>query len=260
MSEPLPLALDLSDVGESESLEGRWIGRYRIVREIGSGGMGSVYEAVQESPVRRTVALKLVKRGMDTREVVARFEAERQALALMSHTNIARVLDAGASEDGRPYFVMELVSGVPLTDYCDSRRLPVRQRIELFLRVCEGVQHAHQKGVIHRDLKPSNVLVSLEGDAVVPKIIDFGVAKAIGASLSDVTLHTKLGMLIGTPAYMSPEQFHVGGADVDTRTDVYSLCVMLYELLSGTVPFATDTMQQEGLYMEIGRASCRERV
>jgi serine/threonine protein kinase/tetratricopeptide (TPR) repeat protein len=247
LSEPLPLALDLADLGESEPLEGRWIGRYRIAREIGSGGMGSVYEAVQESPVRRTVALKLVKRGMDTREVVARFEAERQALALMSHTNIARVLDAGASEDGRPYFVMELVSGVPLTDYCDTRRLPIRERIELFLAVCEGVQHAHQKGVIHRDLKPSNVLVNVEGDAAVPKIIDFGVAKAVGGSLSGVTLHTKLGMLIGTPTYMSPEQFQVGGADVDTRTDVYSLCVMLYELLCGTVPFSTDTMQREGL-------------
>jgi serine/threonine protein kinase/tetratricopeptide (TPR) repeat protein len=232
---------------DDDALIGRRIGRYRIVRRIGSGGMGSVYEAEQESPVRRAVALKLVKLGMDTREVVARFEAERQALALMSHTNIARVLDAGASDDGRPFFVMELVSGVPLTEYCDTHRLTVRRRIELFVAVCEGVQHAHHKGVIHRDLKPSNVLVSLEGETPVPKIIDFGVAKAVGVSLGDATLHTKLGLLIGTPAYMSPEQFHPDGADVDTRTDVYGLCVLLYELLTGAVPFDAATLRREGI-------------
>jgi serine/threonine protein kinase/tetratricopeptide (TPR) repeat protein len=241
MSEPPALLED------DDPLVGRWIGRYRIVREIGTGGMGSVYEAVQESPVRRTVALKLVKAGMDTREVVARFEAERQALALMSHTNIAHVLDAGASDEGRPYFVMELVSGVPLTEYCDSQRLPVHRRIELFLAVCEGVQHAHQKGVIHRDLKPSNVLVTLESKVPVPKIIDFGIAKAVSGALGDASLHTKIGMLIGTPAYMSPEQFCAEGADVDTRTDVYGLSVLLYELLVGAVPFDPDTVRRSGI-------------
>jgi serine/threonine protein kinase/tetratricopeptide (TPR) repeat protein len=248
----VPPAL-LADFAANEELDdaliGRSIGRYRIVREIGEGGMGAVYEAVQESPVRRSVALKLVKAGMDTREVVARFEAERQALALMNHTNIARVLDAGASAEGRPYFVMELVSGVPLTEYCDGHRLSVRRRIELFLAVCEGVQHAHQRGVIHRDIKPSNVLVTLEGDAPVPKIIDFGVAKAVGGShaLGDATLHTKLGTMIGTPAYMSPEQFQPDGADVDTRTDVYGLSVLLYELLVGAVPFDPAILRREGI-------------
>lgn len=248
MAAPPALFADIAaNNADEDALVGRWIGRYRIVREIGSGGMGSVYEAMQESPVRRTVALKLVKAGMDTREVVARFEAERQALALMSHTNIARVLDAGASDEGRPYFVMELVSGVPLTEYCDAQCLSVQRRIELFVTVCEGVQHAHQRGVIHRDIKPTNVLVTLEGDAPVPKIIDFGVAKAVGGSLGDATLHTRIGMLIGTPAYMSPEQFQPDGAQVDTRTDVYGLSVLLYELLVGAAPFDAATVRREGI-------------
>jgi len=242
----------LSQPGTGEDVAGTQIDRYRIVREIGAGGMGSVYEAEQLAPVRRPVALKLIKLGMDTREVVARFEAERQALALMAHGNIARVFDAGATSDGRPYFVMELVNGVPLTQFCDDERLAVRERLELFIAVCEGVQHAHQKGVIHRDLKPSNVLVAKEGQASVPKIIDFGIAKAIRQPLTDRTVYTQLGSLMGTPAYMSPEQFHPDGADVDTRTDVYALAVLLHELLAGVVPFDDEALRRHG-YAEMQR-------
>ncbi len=212
------------------------IGPYRVLRVLGEGGMGVVYEAEQTEPVTRRVALKVLKLGMDTREIVARFEAERQALAVMEHPSIAKVLDAGASETGRPYFVMEHVRGVPFTEYCDMHRLSTRDRLELFLPVCQAIQHAHQKGVIHRDLKPSNVLVTEQGGDAVPKIIDFGIAKATGQRLTDKTLVTAYGQAMGTPAYMSPEQAEMSGLDVDTRTDIYSLGVMLYELLVGRLP------------------------
>ena len=213
------------------------VGPYRILQLIGEGGFGSVYLAEQEHPVRRQVALKLIKPGMDTRQVIARFDAERQALAMMEHPNIARVLDAGATETGRPYFVMELVRGVPLTEYCDAHHLPTRQRLELFVQVCRAVQHAHQKGVIHRDIKPSNVLVTLHDGQPVPKVIDFGIAKATEAPLTGMTLLTEFRQMVGTPAYMSPEQAEEATADVDTRSDIYSLGVLMYELLTGTTPF-----------------------
>jgi len=219
-----------------ESLAGTRIGPYLIVRLIGEGGMGSVYEAEQEAPVRRRVAVKVVKRGMDTREVVHRFENERQALALMNHSGIARVFDAGSTPDGRPYFVMELVEGQSLKDLCDIGRLSLRDRLALFATVCDAIQHAHQKGVIHRDLKPSNVLVTREGDTLLPKVIDFGIAKAIGAGLDSATLHTSAGTVMGTLAYMSPEQATIGAVDVDTRADIYALCAILYEMLCGVPP------------------------
>jgi serine/threonine protein kinase/WD40 repeat protein len=222
------------------------IGSYRIVRKLGEGGMGEIYEAEQVEPVRRKVALKLIKWGMDTRRVVARFEAERQALALMSHANIARVFDAGATERGRPYFVMEFVEGVPVTEYCDRQCLSTRQRLELFMQVCDGVQHAHHKGIIHRDIKPSNVLVALEDDRPVPKIIDFGVAKATEQRLTEKTVYTELGQLVGTPSYMSPEQADLTSQDIDTRTDVYALGVLLYELLSGALPLDLRALRQAG--------------
>jgi serine/threonine protein kinase/Tfp pilus assembly protein PilF len=212
------------------------IGPYKILQVIGEGGMGYVYEAEQTEPVRRRVALKVIKTGMDTRQVVARFEAERQALAVMAHPNIAKVLDAGATDDGRPFFVMELVRGLPVNEYCDVHKLSVSQRLQLFVLVCQAVQHAHQKGVIHRDLKPSNVMVAEEGGVAEPKVIDFGIAKATGQQLTEKTLVTEHGQAIGTPAYMSPEQAERSGLDVDTRTDIYSLGVMLYELLVGRLP------------------------
>src|SRR5687767_12876578 len=215
---------------------GTAIGPYKLLQQIGEGGMGVVFLAEQTRPVRRQVALKVIKAGMDTRQVVARFEAERQALALMDHPSIAKVFDGGPTDSGRPYFVMELVQGVPITDYCDQNQLTARQRLELFVPVCKAVQHAHQKGVIHRDLKPSNVLVTLADGVPVPKVIDFGVAKAAGQDLTDKTLFTHFTQMIGTPLYMSPEQAG-GGLDVDTRSDVYSLGVLLYELLTGTTPF-----------------------
>ncbi len=213
------------------------IGPYRILEELGEGGMGVVYLARQEEPVRRRVALKVIKLGMDTAEVIARFESERQALALMSHTHIAKVLDAGATEQGRPYFVMEPVAGLPITEYCDKHKLGIRERLDLFIQVCRAIHHAHQKGIIHRDVKPSNVLVSLEDGVAVPKVIDFGVAKATDQRLTEKTVYTQQGLLIGTPEYMSPEQAELGGVEVDTTTDVYSLGVLLYELLVGAVPF-----------------------
>ena len=207
------------------------------MEQVGVGGFGLVFVAEQQDPVRRKVALKVLKPGMDTREVIARFEAERQALALMDHPNIAKVHDAGTTDTGRPYFVMELVKGVPITDYCDQAQLTPRQRLELFIPVCQAVQHAHQKGIIHRDLKPSNVLVTLHDGTPVPKVIDFGVAKAIGQHLTEKTIYTRLTQMIGTPLYMSPEQAEMSGLDIDTRSDIYSLGVLLYELLTGTTPF-----------------------
>jgi tetratricopeptide (TPR) repeat protein len=208
--------------------------------------MGEVYEAEQTRPVRRRVALKVIKWGMDTKEVLARFESERQALALMNHLNIARVFEAGATESGRPYFAMEYVKGIPITEYCDVHRLTTKERLELFCQVCEGVQHAHQRGVIHRDMKPSNVLVMIQDDRAVPKIIDFGVAKATSQRLTERTVFTELGQWIGTPEYMSPEQAEMTGLDIDTRTDVYSLGVVLYELLVGAQPFDSTTLREAG--------------
>ena len=219
------------------------VDRYRIVRKIGEGGMGIVFEAEQEEPIRRRVALKLIKLGMDTRQVIARFEAERQALAMMAHPNIASVLDAGASETGRPFFVMELVSGASITRYADEQRLSVRDRLHLFIEACHGVQHAHQKGIIHRDLKPSNMLVSVLDGRPCVKIIDFGVAKATEQRLTERTLQTQIGQFIGTPAYMSPEQAETGEADIDTRSDIYSLGIILYELLTGGTPFDTTRLR-----------------
>src|SRR5947207_4371254 len=208
--------------------------------------MGLVFVAEQQQPLRRKVALKVIKPGMDTRQVIARFEAERQALALMDHPHIAKVLEAGATATGRPYFVMELVKGVPVTQFCDDHRLPPRQRLELFLDVCAAVQHAHQKGVIHRDLKPSNVLVTSHDGTPVVKVIDFGVAKAVGQHLTDKTVYTQFTQMVGTPLYMSPEQAGQSGLDIDTRTDIYALGVLLYELLTGTTPFDRERLRAAG--------------
>jgi serine/threonine protein kinase len=226
---------------------GTSVGPYKLVREIGEGGMGTVFLAQQSNPVRRLVAVKLIKLGMDSREVLARFEAERQALAMMDHPNIARVLDAGATADGRPYFVMELVKGVPITRYCDEHRLDVRERLSLFASVCRAVQHAHQKGVIHRDLKPSNVLVAPYDGKPVVKVIDFGVAKAAGGPLTNRTLVTGLGTVVGTPEYMSPEQAEMNNLDIDTRSDIYALGTLLYELLTGTTPLTRARVKQVAL-------------
>jgi serine/threonine protein kinase len=228
------------------------IGKYRILERVGEGGFGEGYAAEQTEPVKRRVALKILKAGMDTKAVLARFEAERQALALMDHPNISKVLDAGETERGRPYFVMDLVKGEPITKYCDRHNLSTKERLGLFIPVCAAVQHAHQKGIIHRDLKPSNILVSLSDGSPLPKVIDFGIAKATTGTLTEKTLHTQQGQLIGTPAYMSPEQAEMGGLDVDTRTDVYSLGVVLYELLAGVLPFDPETLQKRG-YAEIQR-------
>ena len=223
------------------------IGPYRIIEKLGAGGMGLVYKAEQRQPVRRIVALKVIKLGMDTREVVARFEAERQALAMLSHPHVAKVLDAGMTDTGRPYFAMEFVPGVPLREYCDQNKLTVRERLELFIPVCQAIQHAHQKGIIHRDLKPSNILVSMFDGKPVPKVIDFGIAKATNQQLAQHTLYTQTGAMMGTPEYMSPEQAMTSSLDVDTRTDIYSLGVILYELLTGTLPFDPKTLRKAGM-------------
>jgi len=243
--------------GPSSERPGDLIGAYKIREKLGEGGCGIVYVAEQTAPVRRRVALKVIKLGMDTRNVIARFEAERQALAMMDHPNIARVLDAGATETGRPYFVMELVRGIKITDYCDQNHLNTNQRLELFVQVCHAVQHAHQKGIIHRDIKPSNILVTLHDGVPVPKVIDFGIAKATEGRLSDLTVYTELRQFIGTPAYMSPEQAEMSGLDIDTRTDIYSLGVLLYELLTGQTPFDAQELVKAGL--DEMRHTIRER-
>ena len=242
-----PIAARTAEFAPLTEKVGGVIGRYKLLQIIGEGGFGVVYMAEQKEPIRRKVALKVIKLGMDSKEVVARFEAERQALALMDHPNIARVLDAGATETGRPYFVMELVKGVPIVEFCDKNQLPTRERLAIFAAICQAVQHAHQKGIIHRDLKPSNVLVTLHDGKPVPKVIDFGVAKALNQELTEKTLFTAYGHMVGTPQYMSPEQAKMSGLDVDTRSDIYSLGVLLYELLTGTTPLEARRLRSAGI-------------
>src|SRR6516162_1992809 len=236
---------------------GQTLGRYKLLEKIGEGGFGVVYVAEQSEPVRRRVALKVIKLGMDTKAVVARFEAERQALAMMDHPNIAKVFDAGSTETGRPYFIMELVRGIRVTDYCDQNNLPTKERLGLFISVCLAIQHAHQKGIIHRDIKPSNILVTLHDGAPVPKVIDFGIAKATEGRLTDATVYTQLHQFIGTPAYMSPEQAEMSGLDIDTRSDIYSLGVLLYELLTGKTPFDANELMSQGI--DAMRKTIREK-
>src|SRR3954453_19455765 len=233
-------------------LDPEQIGPYEILEPVGEGGMAIVYKARQQQPVQRVVALKLIKLGMDTRQFVSRFESERQALALMDHPNIARVFDAGSTQTGRPYFVMEYVAGESLLRYCDEHHLGLRQRLELFVVVCDAVEHAHRKGIIHRDIKDSNVLVSEVDGNPVPKVIDFGVAKAISQRLTDRTMFTETGQLIGTPEYMSPEQAERGMLDIDTRSDVYSLGVLLYELIAGVQPISSELLRSAG-YEQVQR-------
>jgi len=252
-AEPSPVAGPQSPRAGSEttgsSIEkpGDRIGRYKLLQQIGEGGCGVVYMAEQEEPVRRKVALKVIKLGMDTKQVIARFEAERQALAVMDHPHIAKVFDAGATETGRPYFVMELVRGVRITQFCDERQLCLRERLDLFIQVCRAIQHAHQKGLIHRDIKPSNILVTLNDGVPVPKVIDFGIAKATEGRLTEQTLFTRFEQFLGTPAYVSPEQAEAGGVDIDTRSDIYSLGVVLYELLTGRTPFDSAALLKQGI-------------
>jgi len=240
-------ANETAPAGSFPEQTGKRIGRYKILRVLGEGGMGIVYLAEQEGSIRRRVALKVIKPGMDSKRILARFEAERQALALLDHLNVANVYDAGTTEAGRPYFVMEYVKGLPITEYCDHHKLSIEERLRLFQQVCHAIQHAHQKGIIHRDIKPSNILVSTQDDKAVPKIIDFGVAKAIAAPLTERTLLTEESQLLGTPEYMSPEQADMAGEDIDTRSDIYSLGVLLYILLTGVLPFDSETFREGGL-------------
>ena len=249
------IKLELPDV--PDEAVGQTLGRYKLLERIGEGGCGVVYVVEQTQPVRRRVALKVIKLGMDTKAVIARFEAERQALAMMDHPNIAKVLDAGTTETGRPYFVMELVRGIKITDYCDQNQLPTNERLDLFIKVCQAIQHAHQKGIIHRDIKPSNILVTLHDGVPVPKVIDFGIAKATEGRLTDATVYTQLHQFIGTPAYMSPEQAEMSGLDIDTRSDIYSLGVLLYELLAGSTPFDANELMSQGV--DAMRKTIREK-
>jgi len=256
LAESKCIAFDLDSAIDER--EGARIGRYKLLQKIGEGGCGVVYMAEQIEPVRRRVALKVIKLGMDTSSMIARFEAERQALALMDHPGIARVLDAGATETGRPYFVMELVHGIKITEFCEQNNLPTVDRLKLFVRVCQAVQHAHQKGIIHRDLKPSNVLVTSMDAGPLPKVIDFGIAKATAdVRLTDHTVFTRFEMFLGTPAYMSPEQADANADDIDTRTDIYSLGVLLYELLTGRPPFESETWHKSSV--EALRKAIREK-
>jgi serine/threonine protein kinase len=241
-----------SEIGHVTEGLGSVIGPYKLLQKIGDGGFGVVYMAEQEKPLRRMVALKIIKPGMDTTQVIARFESERQALAMMDQPNIAKVLDAGATDSGRPYFVMELVKGVPITEFCDRNHMPAEERLKLFIDVCHAIQHAHHKGIIHRDIKPSNVMVTLHDGVPVVKVIDFGIAKATVQKLTERTLFTAYGQTIGTPAYMSPEQAEMSGLDIDTRSDIYSLGVLLYELLTGTTPLESKHLRSAG-YAEMQR-------
>ena len=235
--------------GPEMEAPGGWIGRYKLLHILGEGGMGIVYLAEQTEPVKREVALKVIKPGMDSKRVLARFEAEQQALALLEHPHVARVYDAGLAPSGRSYFVMEYVKGIPITEHCDKYRLTIKERLCLFLHVCEAIQHAHQKGIIHRDIKPSNILVVIQDQEMIPKVIDFGVARAISQPLTERTLYTEQGQIIGTPEYMSPEQAEMTGQDIDTRSDIYSLGAVLYELLTGVLPFESDTLRQSPDYL-----------
>ncbi|MBT5707539.1 MAG: serine/threonine protein kinase [Verrucomicrobia bacterium] len=255
-TDPGERVITLPDRPLSE-VPGTVIGRYKLLQLIAEGGMGTVFMAEQTEPVRRKVALKIIKLGMDTKNVIARFEAERQALALMDHPNIAKVLDAGSTETGRPFFVMELVNGVPISSFCDKNNLTAKERLDLFLPVCQAIQHAHHKGIIHRDIKPSNILVTLNDGVPHPMVIDFGIAKATNQRLTEKTLFTNYAQMIGTPAYMSPEQAEMSKIDVDTRSDIYSLGVVLYELLTGTTPFPEKDLLSKG-YGEMQRIIVEE--
>jgi non-specific serine/threonine protein kinase/serine/threonine-protein kinase len=257
LKELAALGLEAPDAGEDNEdnpspglfveKPGDWIGHYKLLSILGEGGYGIVFLAEQQRPIKRQVAVKVVKPGMDSKTVIARFEVEQRALALMDHPYIARVHDAGLTASGRPYFVMEHVEGLPITEYCDKHKFTIEERLKLFLDVCEAVQHAHQKGIIHRDIKPSNILVSARDHQAVPKIIDFGIAKALTQPLTEQTLHTEQGQFVGTPEYMSPEQADIVTEDIDTRSDIYSLGALLYVLLTGVLPFDTDSLREGGI-------------